>query len=64
MSKQNPNAKVPMPDEYVEMMQNYMPSLTLAAIKDAWRCNATPLEVIRHYERIETTAHGITGEQK
>ncbi len=47
------NADVPMPDEYAEMMRHYIPDATDALIKDAWRHNATPLEVMRHFERVE-----------
>ena len=55
------NQNVPMPAEYAEMMRHYIPDAPDALIKDAWKHNATPLEVIRHLERIER-AHGI-GEQ-
>lgn len=47
------NQDVPMPAEYAEMMRHYIPSITTATIKDAWAHNATPLEVMRHFERIE-----------
>lgn len=51
MTKKYPNADVPMPDEYAEMMRHYIPGIPLAAIRDAWKHNATPLEVMRHLER-------------
>lgn len=39
--------------EYAEMMRHYIPNATNALIKDAWKHNATPLEVMRHFERVE-----------
>lgn len=57
------NQDVPMPTEYAEMMRHYIPDANDALIKDAWKHNATPLEVMRHFERVEA-AHGITGEKK
>lgn len=53
MSKRYPNAASPIPDDYVEMMRHYIPKMPMAAIRDAWKNNATPLEVMRHFERIE-----------
>lgn len=47
------NQDVPMPQEYEEMMRHYIPDATAALIKDAWKHNATPLEVMRHIERME-----------
>lgn len=47
------NADVPMPAEYAETMRHYIPNASDALIKDAWAHNATPLEVMRHFERIE-----------
>lgn len=47
------NQDIPMPAEYAEMMRHYIPNATNALIKDAWKHNATPLEVMRHFERVE-----------
>ena len=47
------NQDEPMPKEYAEMMRHYIPDATDALIKDAWKHNATPLEVMRHIERME-----------
>ena len=58
-----PNEDIPMPNEYADMLRYYIPNLPMAAIKDAWRCNATAREVILHYERIENSAHGIKGKE-
>ena len=57
------NQDVPMPQEYEEMMRHYLPDAPKALIVDAWKHNATPLEVMRHFERVEA-ANGITGEDK
>ena len=46
------NQDVPMPQEYAEMMRHYLPDVPKALIVDAWKHNATPLEVMRHCERI------------
>ena len=55
------NQDVPMPPEYEEMMRHYLPADTpKAVIVDAWKHNATPLEVIRHLERIEGQARSRT----
>ena len=48
------NQDTPMPTEYAEMMRHYLPNAPKALIKDAWKHNATPLEVMRHFDRIET----------
>lgn len=42
--------------EYVEMMRHYFPKLPVGAIRDAYRYSATPTEVRRHFERIESAA--------
>jgi hypothetical protein len=47
------NQDVPMPAQYAEMMRHYLPDATAALIKDAWKHNATPAEVMAHIERIE-----------
>ena len=47
------NQDVPMPDEYAEMMRHYLPDVTKALILDAWKHNATPLEVMRFINRVE-----------
>ena len=55
------NQDVPMPAEYEEMMRHYLPAETpKAAIVDAWKHNATPTEVMRHFERIESQARSRT----
>ena len=47
------NANTPMPPDYEEMMRHYLPDVSKALIVDAWKHNATPLEVMRHIDRIE-----------
>ena len=55
------NQYAPMPKDYEEMMSHYLPDVPKALIVDAWKHNATPLEVIRHLDR--TSTHGIKGER-
>jgi hypothetical protein len=52
--------KLPVPQEYIDDMRHYLPALPIQSIRDAWKHNATPLEVMRHLDRI--AAHGIKGE--
>lgn len=40
------------PKDYIEMMRYYIPGMPIQAIRDAWKHKATPLEVMRHLERI------------
>ena len=47
------NANTPMPQDYEEMMRHYLPDAPKALIVEAWKHNATPLEVLRHFDRIE-----------
>ena len=55
------NQDVPMPPEYEEMMRHYLPTDTpKAVIVDAWKHNATPTEVMRHFGRIEGQARSKT----
>ena len=46
------NQDIPMPAEYAEMMRHYIQNATNALIKDAWKHNATPLEVMRHLDKL------------
>lgn len=46
------NQDVPMPKDYEDMMRHYLPDAPKALIVDAWKHNATPLEVMRHCERV------------
>lgn len=49
MTRKKPtNHGIPMPKDYAETMRHYIPNIPLAAIRDAWLHNATPLEVLRH----------------
>lgn len=48
-----PNAGIPCPKDYIEMMRHYLPRVPLAFIKLAWRHAATVTEVQRHLERVE-----------
>ena len=48
------NTNTPMPQDYEEMMRHYLPDAPKALIVEAWKHNATPLEVLRHFDRIET----------
>lgn len=41
------NQDVPMPKDYEEMMRHYVPNSPKALIVEAWKHNATPLEVMR-----------------
>ena len=56
MSHKLPNRGIPVPQDYIDDMRHYLPSLPLAAIKDAWLHNATPAEVIAHLERARSQA--------
>ena len=47
------NANTPMPPDYEEMMRHYLPDAPKALIVEAWKHNATPIEVTRHIDRIE-----------
>ena len=47
------NVNTPMPPDYEDMMRHYLPDVSKALIVDAWEHNATPLEVMRHIDRIE-----------
>ena len=51
MSSKPPNAGTRTPHEYIEMMRHYLPpEIPLALITDAWKHNATPMEVIRYLD--------------
>ena len=52
MTRKLPNKGIPIPQDYIENMRHYLPDLPLVAIKDAWLHNATPAEVMAHFERI------------
>ena len=47
------NHDAPMPADYAEMMRHYLPDAPKALIVEAWKHNATPLEVMRHIDCIE-----------
>ncbi len=52
MTRHLTNQDVPMPAEYEEDMRHYLPDAPRALIVDAWKHNATPLEVMRHLDKL------------
>lgn len=55
-----PHEGIPMTKEYEEMMQRCLPNAPRALIIDAWKHNATPIEVMRHLDRISNKPTGET----
>lgn len=53
------NQDVPMPKDYEDMMRHYLLDVPKALIVDAWKHNATPLEVMRDMERTSAKNHNL-----
>jgi hypothetical protein len=51
------NQDVPMPQEYLEMMRHYLPNVPKALIVDAWKHNATALELMLYVESNKWSNH-------